>query len=124
MPHEQEMRRAEDLVAHIWPELENRLRKVMEESMEKLELRIYERSFDPLKERVDMQDRFCAAHSQELTKAQTLLGELVDAHLIRRLEVAEARIGVLNKTAVVLGTISGTALGGVIMGLLTHSITL
>lgn len=104
--------------------VENRLRKIISEELDKLRIDIYDRSFRPLQARVDSQEQFCQQHTNSLTHIETLVEEVVDAHLIRRMEVAEARIGIISRATVVIGTIAGTAMTGLIIGLLTHSIKL
>ena len=47
---------------------------------------------------------------------------MVEAKVIRRIEVAEARISLIGKSTVVIGTIAGTAIGGLIVAILTHQI--
>ena len=114
-------RRHED-AALSWDQIENRMRRIIREEVDAIRVDILERSVEPLKDRVDMQDRYCAQHSQELTEVRTLLNEMVEAKLIRRIEVAEARISLIGKSTVVIGTIAGTAIGGLIVAILTHQI--
>ena len=114
-------RRHED-AALSWDQIENRMRRIIREEVDAIRVDILERSVEPLKDRVDMQDRYCAQHSQELTEVHTLLNEMVEAKLIRRVEVAEARISLIGKSTVVIGTIAGTAIGGLIVAILTHQI--
>lgn len=104
--------------------VENRLRRVISEEIDKLRVDIYDRAFQPLRERVEKQDEFCQMHTNSLTHIQTLVDEMVDAKLIRRLEVAEARLYLIGRATVVIGTLSGTALTGLILGIMTHSIKL
>ena len=105
-----------------WDQIENRLRKILAEEFTRFKVDIYERSFDPLKQEVEKQAEFCAKHSQDLTRVETLTQEIVDAKLIRRVEVAEARIGLIGKATVVIGTIAGTAVGGLLVAILTHQL--
>lgn len=114
-------RRHED-AALSWDQIENRMRRIIREEVDAIRVDILERSVEPLKDRVDMQDRYCAQHSQELTEVHTLLNEMVEAKLIRRVEVAESRISLIGKSTVVIGTIAGTAIGGLIVAILTHQI--
>ena len=114
-------RRHED-AALSWDQIENRMRRIIREEVDAIRVDILERSVEPLKDRVDMQERFCSAHAQELTEVHTLLNEVVEAKVIRRIEVAEARISLIGKSTVVIGTIAGTAICGLIVAILTHQI--
>ena len=115
-------RREEDHLS--WAQVEYRIRVILAEFRVELLSDIYSRNIDPLKDRVDLQDKYCAMHSQQLTQTTTLLNELVEAKLIRRVEVAEARIAMGQKFQAVIGSAALTAIVGLVLMLLTHQIHL
>lgn len=105
-----------------WSEVEVRLRVLLAEFRAEMLADIYERNLDPLKDRVDLQDRLCALHAQELTTVHTLLDEVVEAKLIRRVEVAEARLSLIGKATTVIGGATVASLITFLTMLFTHQI--
>ena len=107
-----------------WAEIEVGLRHILADELSKLEVRIYERTLTPLIADVKAQSEYCDQHSQRLTAAETKLQDLVDAKLIRRTEVVESRLALVGKATVVTATIAGTAIGGILVMLLTGQLQL
>ena len=103
-----------------WAEIEVGLRKIVAEELGKLEIRIYERSFDPLKAEVEAQKSYCDQHSQRLTAAETVLGEIAEAKLIRRVEVAESRLSLIGKSTVMIGGGVIACVTGLIVAVLSN----
>ena len=107
-----------------WAEIEVGLRRIMSEELAKLEIRIYERTLTPLQIAVKEQSDYCDIHSQRLTAAETTLQEIAEAKLIRRTEVLESRLGLVGRATVVTATIAGTAVGGLLIMLITGQLHL
>lgn len=107
-----------------WDAIELRMRKILEEFKGDLLKELYERSIDPLAKQIAKQQEFCAQHTQELTEINTTVRNIHEAHLVRRVQVMEDRVGLIGKATVVIGTAAAGSIFGLLLLLVTHQIRL
>ena len=115
-------RRADDNLT--WSQVELKLRVLLAEFRADLLAEIYARNIDPIKERVDLQDRFCSIQTQKLTTVETLLTEVVEAKLVRRMEVAESKMHAITTAVVVIGGATMASVGTLVVAMITHQLRL
>jgi hypothetical protein len=105
-----------------WADIEVYFLKAFEKFKVDLIKEVYERGITPLVSQLDEQARFCARHTQELTEVETRLHDIHEAHLIRRMQVMEDRVGLIGRATVIIGGAAITAVFGLVLLLVTGQI--